>query len=169
MFSVGEAVIYGTHGVCKITGTQDMTIEHQSRPYYVLQPVFEDRSTFYLPIGNKEVEAKMHRVLSAEEICALIKEMPDEDTIWIENDRERKEQYKKILLGDDRPALVKLIKTLWLRQQELEGKGRKLRATDERLLKDAEDTLSDEFAHVLNIKREEVLPFIYEQIEANGK
>jgi CarD family transcriptional regulator len=56
-----------------------------------------------------------------------------------------------------------------LHQQELKEKGKKLRVSDERFLKDAEKVLYDEFAHVLDIKREEVLPFIFEQIETVRK
>jgi CarD family transcriptional regulator len=169
MFSIGETIIYGNHGVCKITAIQDMEIEDEVRPYYVLKPVFESNSTFYLPTGDEKIQGKMRRILSIEEIYALIKAMPDQDTIWIENENERKEQYKQILVENERSALVKLIKTLYLHQQELKEKGKKLRVSDERFLKDAEKVLYDEFAHVLDIKREEVLPFIFEQIETVRK
>ena len=40
---------------------------------------------------------------------------------------------------------------------------------DERFLKDAEKMLYDEFALVLNIREEEVLPFIMEQIAVGEK
>ncbi len=169
MFSVGDNIIYGNHGICKIEGIQDMTIDSSTRPYYVLKPVFENGSTIYFPVGNETAEQKMRRILSVDEIYSLIREMPDEDTIWIENENERKESYRNIMAGSDRSALVKLIKTLHLREQDLKSSGRKLYASDEKFLKDAERTLYDEFIFVLDIKREEVIPFITKQIEINAR
>ena len=63
-----------------------------------------------------------------------------------------------------------MIKTLYTRQQALLQNGKKkLRATDERFLKEAERVLHEEFAHVLNIQRDQVLPFILEQISVESK
>ncbi|MDD4296478.1 MAG: CarD family transcriptional regulator [Ruminiclostridium sp.] len=169
MFSIGDSIIYGSYGVCKIVGIKDMKVGEEVSSYYVLEPVFENNLTFYLPIGNEVIKEKMYHTLTTEEIYALIKAMPDEDTIWIENDNERREKYKQILAGNDHTALVKLIKTLHQRQQELKENGKKLYISDERFLKDAEKVLYDEFAHVLDIKQEEVLPLIFEQIEANER
>ncbi len=169
MFSVGDNIIYGNHGICKIEGIEDMTIDSSTRPYYVLKPVFENGSTIYFPVGNETAEQKMRRILSVDEIYSLIREMPDEDTIWIENENERKESYRNIMAGSDRSALVKLIRTLHLREQDLKSSGRKLYASDEKFLKDAEKTLYDEFIFVLDIKREEVIPFITRQIEFNTR
>lgn len=58
-----------------------------------------------------------------------------------------------------------MIKTLRWRRQELKNtsKDKKLQISDEDFLKDAEKTLCEEFAYVLNIKLEEVIPFLYEQ------
>lgn len=167
MFSVGDTVIYG-NTVCRITGTKDMKCEQKVRKYYVLTPIYERHerdSTYYLPIGSKKVERKMIPTLSADEIRALIKDMPNEDTIWIENKNERAAQYKQILAGEDRRALVKLIKTLHLQQRELKAAGRKLNVADAQFLRYAEKALYDEFALVLNIEREEILPYIAGQME----
>ena len=40
-----------------------------------------------------------------------------------------------------------------------------MHAADENFLKEAESVLYEEFAYVLNIRREEVLPFIQHEIE----
>ncbi|NLG38155.1 MAG: CarD family transcriptional regulator, partial [Clostridiales bacterium] len=82
---------------------------------------------------------------------------------------ERAAQYRQIIAGEDRRELIKLIKTLSLRQQELKAVGRRLNASDAQFLKDAEKTLYEEFALVLNIKREEVQPYITCQMEAASR
>ena len=61
---------------------------------------------------------KMRKVLSKDEIMQLIKKMPEEGNIWIEDSDERKESYKKILESGERTELVKLIKTLHTHKQK---------------------------------------------------
>ena len=62
-----------------------------------------------------------------------------------------------------------MIKALYRHQETRQAQGRKLHVSDERFLKEAERTLYDEFALVLNIEQDQVLPFILEQIEVAEK
>jgi CarD family transcriptional regulator len=93
--------------------------------------------------------------------------MPDESTIWVEDEGKRREYYKQILTGGDRTDLIKLIKTLYAHEKIQKDVGKRLHATDERFLKDAEKILYEEFAHVLNLTLDQVVPFITQQIEAS--
>ncbi|MDR1533122.1 MAG: CarD family transcriptional regulator [Clostridiales bacterium] len=164
MYDINDTVLYGSHGVCKIVDITEKEMDKESRRCYVLKPMYEGTFTIFVPIDSKNIDAKMRRVLSTEEIHALIEAMPGEDIICIENDTARREKYKEILAGGDRTQLVKLIKTLYSQQQQRKEQGKKPLATDENFLKDAERILYDELAHVLDIQREQVLPFIIGQI-----
>lgn len=165
MYGINDTVLYGAYGVCKIRDITEKEVDGHKQEYYVLKPVYDGNSTIFLPVHNEKTTEKMRHVLSAEEIYALIKAMPAESTIWIDDEAARKGRYKEILTKGNRAALVMLIKTLYLHQQAQMEKGKKLHAADEHCMKDAEKMLYDEFAHVLDIKREQVLPFIFEQIE----
>lgn len=169
MYSVGDTVLYGSQGVCKIVGTDVKKIGGSKVEYFVLKPIYDENSTLFVPSSNNNLTSKMRSVLSAEEIYELIKAMPDEDTIWIDDENERKQKYQKIISQGDRKNLVQLIKTLHLHKLSQQGKGRKLHQCDEVFLKQAEKLLYDEFALVLKIKPDEVLPFIMEQIEVEEK
>ncbi len=164
-YQVGDRVVYGIHGVCLIVDVEEQRSGGEVTSYYVLQPVYDDKGKVFVPVGNERLERKMRRILSAEEIYELIREMPSEDAIWIADDNLRKEQYRLILLNGDRRELIRLIKTLYLRQQEQAAKGKKLYKNDEKVMKEAEKMLYEEFAHVLDIRPEQVLPFIMQQIE----
>ena len=164
-FHTGETVLYGAEGVCRITGTERRNIAGIPMEYYILQPVFNRQSRVLVPINNRQLTEKMRRVLSSQEIYDLIRSMPsDPDLHWEENETLRQDRFKEILQRGDRRELVGLIKTLYQHQQELAQKGKKLHQADERFFKDAEKKLYEEFAHVLNIEREQVLPFILEEI-----
>ena len=50
-------------------------------------------------------------------------------------------------------------------QQELKTKGKKLHQSDARFFAEAQKMLHSEFSVVLNIKQEEVLPFIMNELD----
>lgn len=97
---------------------------------------------------------------------AVLCGMPEEKTKWIANDAVRKEKFKGVLQGGKREEIIALIKSVYLHKQKLfeEGK-KKLYVADENVMKDAKRLLYDEFAYVLKLERNEVLPFILEQID----
>jgi CarD family transcriptional regulator len=147
-----------------------MNMGKNDAEYYFLQPINDTCSTtIYVPTQNEALISKMRRLLSVEEIHALIRTMPDGNTIWIDDDKIRREQYKNILAVGNRVELVRLIKTLHSHQETLAATGKKLHLDDAKIMKAAEKTLHEEFAHVLNITLEQVVPFIFEQLDVKGK
>ena len=118
MYSVGAVVIYKNEGVCKITDTVTKRFRDKNIEYYVLKPIHKENSEIFVPKNNSVLVEKMRKVLSRDEIMKLIKEMPKEGSIWIENSDERKESYRKILERGERTELVKLIKTLYMHKQK---------------------------------------------------
>ena len=61
--------------------------------------------------------------------------------------------------------MIRLIKTLYEHRESLMDSGHRMHAADANFLKEAEGVLYEEFAYVLNIGREEVIPFIQNEIE----
>jgi CarD family transcriptional regulator len=165
VFSVGDKVIYGSNLLCNVSGIQDKEFNHKTRRYYVIKPIFEKNSTIYFPIDSDVIAERIHRILTAEEIYAVLRANQEEEKHWIENDREREEQYRQILVKDDRIAILMLMKTLCLRK----ALGKKFNVSDERILKDSQKILCEELIYVLNIKREQLLPFILEQAKTSTK
>ena len=164
MFKINDNVLYGMEGVCKIAEITEKNLGNKRMKYFVLKPIYKDNSTVFVPADNEALAAKMRRVLSEDEIYEIIRAIPDDEPIWIDDENTRKCVYKEILSNGDRRELSRLIKTLYLHRDEQEEKGKKLHLSDERFLKDAESTLYNEFALVLEMKPEQVLPFIKKQI-----
>ncbi len=169
MYSTGDTVVYGTQGVCRIEGTQTKRIRGEYVEYLVLRPVYDQNSTVFVPKKNEKLMTKMRDVLSAEEIYNIIQELPEKDPIWIEDDNIRKSKYQEMIDEGDRRKIMLIIKTLYRHRIEQEEKGRRLHQADEFILKQAEKLLHDEFALVLEIKPEEVVPFIMKQIDVQKK
>ena len=95
--------------------------------------------------------------------------MPHNESIWIEDINLRKEKYTKILKSGDNKQLVKLIRTLYLEKEKKKVEGKKLYVNDEKIMTNAEKLLHEEFALVLDIKVDEVLPFILGKLEVLQK
>lgn len=168
MYQIGETVLYGTEGVCKIEQMQEMKVGGKKKQYYVLKPVYRDGATVFVPTDNELLLGKMKRILSAEEIHQILAEACAQDLEWIEDTNERKMEYQKILLSGDRCGVVRLIRVLYLRRQQLREVGKQLRSGDDQLLREAEKLLNDEFALVLNIPQHQVPEYIRSRIEASA-
>ena len=169
MFQVGDTVLYGAEGVCTIEEIAIREFAGQEREYYVLKPVHQQGSFFYLPTQSPGLQAKLRKVLTIDEIYELIHTVPNKELIWIENESERKVHYRKIIQSGDRLQLITLIKTLYLHREALKEEGKKFHVCDERLMKEAEKLLYDEFAYALQIRPDQVLPFIMEQLKPEEK
>ena len=89
MFEIGQYIIYGSTGVCEIEDIRDERISGEKKSYYILKPVYISGSKIYAPVGVSEV--RMRALITKDEAMALIDSMPDEETIWIEDDSARKE------------------------------------------------------------------------------
>ena len=169
MYKTGDTVIYGTQGVCRIEGVQTKRIRGEYVDYLVLRPVYDKNSTVFVPKNNEKLLSKMRDILSADEIYRIIKELPEEDPVWIEDDNIRKARYQEIIDEGDRSRIMRIIKTLYSHRKKQEEKGRRLHQADEYILKQAEKLLHNEFALVLDISPEEVVPFIMKQVEIHKK
>lgn len=165
MYTVNDTVLYGADGVCTITNIVEKNMLGTVRLFYELHPVSRRDAVLFLPTDNEKTMAKLRRVLTREEILSAIHSMPDEENIWIDKESERREAYARIIRSGDHREVIRLIKTLYEHREQLTDRGHRMHAADANFLKEAETVLYDEFAYVLQIGREEVIPFIQHEIE----
>lgn len=107
----------------------------------------------------------MRHVLTKEEIDQMIAEIPGNPSEWITDERERKERFKDIAGRADTFEMIQLIEALLEHQREVMERGKKLHIADERMLREAEKMICDEFAYVLGISQEEVPAYITSGLE----
>ncbi len=169
MLKIGEKVLYGAAGACTVTDICTKKFgDAGEREYYVLVPVYDSRTTLYVPVDNEALQAKIRKLLSAEEIDALISSMPAAESSWISDEKARQEYFKNTLRSGDRRALIGMTKSLYVHRNKVLKMGRKPHMADERMFKEAEKLICDEFAVVLGMEPGEVLPYIMRRLEAKG-
>ncbi len=158
MFKKDDYVVYESLGVCRVKEIERKIFKPlAARDYYVLELVYGPSTTVYAPVDNEKLNIRP--VLAAKEVKELIQSMPGEAELSEVEDDERRAKYKEIISSGDRPGLVRIIKTLYSRRENV-PKGRKFPDADERIMKDAERILYEEFALALNLKPNEVLSYI---------
>jgi CarD family transcriptional regulator len=167
MYKENDTILYSAHGICRIAEIAEKDLGGSRMEYYVLKPVTNEGATIFVPVNNENLTAKMRHVMSKDEICSLVEAMSDEDTIWMDDEFVRRARYREIISGGDCRDLVRLVKTLHIHKQSQKALGKRMKSADEDILKGAEKMLHDEFAYVLKIKRDEVLPFIMERVNKN--
>lgn len=166
MFKVGEYIIYSSTGVCKIEDIRTECFNGTKKSYYILKPVYLNSSTIYTPVGSSE--ERMKKIISKKDVYKLIQSLPGEKMEWIENDRARKEKYSEIVKLGNRKDLIRLLKTLHQTQREKIATGKRFHCADERIMKEIEKILFEEFALVLDISVKDVPQFIQGELEEQG-
>jgi CarD family transcriptional regulator len=164
MFEANDMVMHPTAGVCKIECIQKENIARTGlKNYYILKPVYGNTATtLYVPTDSDKI--KLRKVLSTSEIKALIHSVSPKPDLWIDNDARRKEAFTQILRSQDHKAIIEMIIAIKEKWDEKLARNRKLHAADERILREAEKMIHQEFAYALNIQVNEVLPYIMQEL-----
>ena len=165
MFKINDVVIYGSQGVCRIVGIEEQKVDGTIKKYFVLKPAQEKGATFFVPTWNEKAWGKMRKLMTKEDINALIDSMPRKIPVWIANENERKETNKKILASGDRSAIISMVQALYIHKKEREAEGKRLHISDEYFMKDAEQILYNEWQYVLNVDRAGLMDYIFGRIE----
>lgn len=163
MFNVGDYIIYGTNGVCRITSIGTLSISSDDKLYYTMVPVYSQTSTVYTPVDNEKVV--MRAVMTEKEAKKLISNINQIETLSVEDEKKREEQYKKSLRTCQCDEWLKIIRTSYMRIQDRRSSGKKTINSDEKYLKVAEDYLYGELAIALNMEKDSIRDYIASKVE----
>ena len=68
MYQVGELVVYGMHGVCRVVSEEERLVDKKRLNYLALEPLSNGNSRFLVPTQNAAAMAKLQPILSKEEL-----------------------------------------------------------------------------------------------------
>lgn len=165
MYRINDTILYGKYGVCRIDNIATENFTGKDMEYYFSKPAYSESTVIYVPRENEELVSKMRKVLSKEEIDELILKIKNTEPIWYDEEKVRKEKYNAILSEGDREKVLQLINTLYINKMERKAVGKKMYASDEKIMREAERLIHEEFAVVLNIQPDEVVDYIVKKIK----
>ena len=165
MYKIGEYIIYGNDGVCKVedVGVLNISGINKKRIYYTLKPLYENGKIF-TPI---DTSVFMRSLINYEEVQQLIESIPyiKDKKCNEKNSRLLQIYYKNLLQTHECSDLLTLIAGIYEKKDKAMKSGKKLGQIDNRFMKVAEGLINDEFSVVLGIPREEVADYIKEKIK----
>lgn len=168
MFEIGDLIIYGSNGVCKILdcGKLDSSCAAKDKVYYTIEPYYTSGTKIYTPVDNDKVI--MRPVMTKDEAMELIDEIEKIECLWITDEKRRENEYKDTVKKCDCKELVKIIKTIYLRKQSRLAEGKKITASDEKYFRIAEESLYGELAVSLDMTKDETKEFIINRVSNNS-
>ena len=155
MYQVGDAVLYGSNGICRIREITRMESCGLVDDFYVLKPVSSEATTVFVPLGSDILLSRMHPLLSPDGMQDTLNQIDGSAPIWVENENQRKTLFRDIMNSGDRLAIYRVYLTLRRLREEREKKGKHLRVSDERAYRETERIFFDETSLVLGWSREE--------------
>ncbi|MCI8373358.1 MAG: CarD family transcriptional regulator [Lachnospiraceae bacterium] len=164
MFEIGQYIVYGSSGVCKVVdiGKSNLSGMSEDRLYYTLEPCYSQKSRILTPTDNKKTV--MRCLMTREEADDMIDHAQEAEILWIDNERSRESEYKNVIAKCDCYELIRVIKTIYVRKQERVADGKKVTVSDEKYFKIAEDNLYSELAIVYDMSRDEAKEYMLKRI-----
>lgn len=164
MYEIGQRLVYGMHGVCTVADLEIKTVDRQKVRYYVLEPLNQPGSQYYVPTENPVAVSKLKPLMTRQELEALLSQKQIPEDTWIPDENRRKQRYRELIGSADRPALLAMIRALHQHKQAQEARGKKFHLCDENFLRDAERLLSAEIALVLDMPIEKAGAYLKDHI-----
>lgn len=160
MFAIGDLVVYGGEGVCRVEsiGRSAISCADPTREYYTLAPLYHTGHVM-TPVDTRVL---MRPIMTMEEAEAFVSALP---TLEAENtaelsQRAAREYYQSVVTSYDCKRIAAFMKTLCCKRALAIKNGKKVSQLDERYAKRAEDALYGELAAALGIGRDEVCAYI---------
>ena len=165
VYEIGEKVLYGIHGICRVSDMEERTVDRVKRQYLVLEPVGQGSARFLVPSENPRAMAKVKQILSRQELETLLASDGIRNDCWIRDENLRKQNYRELISSADRTRLMAMVHTLYRHRQEQTAAGKKCHLCDENFLRDAEKLLISEISIVLGMDAEQAKLYLREHLE----
>lgn len=164
MYQVGDLIVYAMNGICRVTeiGPKPELGGDADTLYYTLTPLYRTE-VIYTPVDANQF---MRPALTRKKALELIAQIPaiEEQELDSRNMKLAAEYYQNALRTHDCTELVRLIKTIYTKNQAARLQRKNLSQIDQRYMKRAEDLLYGELGTALGIQPEGVQQYIEQTV-----
>lgn len=157
MFEIGDYVVYKKE-VCRISEYKNKFINDID--YYSLVPIMDSSLKIEVPVSSEFIRS----VIDSDKANDIIDNIVNIGVIT-SNDRMIENEYKSLLMDGSYEALIKIIKTTYLRNNERINSKKKISEKDSNYFNLAERYLYSEFAIALDMDYDKVRDYIIDRIE----
>lgn len=165
MYQVGDLIIYGSTGVCKVADitTRELDGKDKEQLFYVLDLLYQN-CTIFAPVNSTKVF--MRPIISKEEAERIIDMIPAMQAEAYHNRalNQLAEHYKTSLNTHECSDLIELTMSIYAKKQFAEQQKRRFGTVDEQFMKRAEELLFGELAAALDIPKDKVPKYISKRV-----
>lgn len=165
MYQIGECVVYGIHGVCRVVGTEKQLVGRKRVEYLVLEPLGQTESRYFIPAASEVAMAKLRPVLQQETLRELMESDSIREDCWISDENARKQYYRELIGSGDRVAQLRMVTTLYRYRSAQYAAGKKFHQCDENFLRDAEKLLTSEICLVFEMDQDAALKYLRDHLQ----
>lgn len=158
VLEIGKTMVHKSHGICTIKEI----LKIDGLDYYRLIPSFDESMSIFVPLA-KENEL-LRSVLSKNEAEKLISYMCSIDDVIIDDTKERRDAFHKMMLSGNLKDIAYMYFKLSLLKQEKEKQNAKFCLTDSNMLKKLQDMLFNELAVVYNKNTNEIVKYVLQRV-----
>lgn len=165
MYKVDDLIMYGTTGVCRIEAiSREEFSPDNIQLYYVLQPLYQS-GTIYAPVDNQKVYTRP--IISKDAANSLIDEIPsvEAEAVKCSSIQQLSKYYQGIIDTHDCRDLIKLAKSIHVKEEAANKQNRNLGQIDKKFMKRARDLLFGEMAAALEISIDDVAGYINRRVD----
>ena len=151
MYHIGEILIYGAHGACRVVEHTHSQTDGKPVTYLVLEPLGQTGARYMVPAHNQLAMAKLRPLMTPEELERLPGIAAEQQPQWTQDENRRKLLYRELIGSTDRGRLLAMLMEVCRHKKEQMEKGRKCHICDENFIRDAEKILCGEIGAVLEL------------------
>lgn len=168
MYQIGDRVVYGVHGVCRVVDQEERMIDRKRLTYLALEPVGQGGSRYLVPTHNEAAMGKLRHMLSREELTALMDSEEVRQNGWISDENQRKQAYRELIGSGDRARLMQMVRSLYRHKSAQSAAGRKVHLCDDNFLRDAEKLLIGEVCIVMDMDQDQAKQFLRSKLKEDA-
>ncbi len=164
MLSVGECVIYGSHGLCSV---RDILVPSflergKEKQYYQMISAVDAGSVLYVPVEG--AEDKVREVIDFEEAEGLIDEIEYVPELELPEGKKAEPAIMGVIKRNVAEEMMALVKSLRKIKAIREMEGKKFASLNEKYLNIAEKLLYTELAFSLKTEKDDIKKRVLDEL-----
>lgn len=147
MYKVGDYVVYGMQGACRVTDIAEVDFADKGKLYYKLIPEADKKGEIFVSVdsGSK----KMRDLMSEDKANEMLEKIHEVEGNWQIDDRNRETTYKQAINKGDYDQMMNILVGLYQKKQNRVKQGKRQTEVDDRIFRNTKKVLLGELAVVL--------------------
>ncbi len=147
MYKVGDYVVYGMQGACRVTEITEVDFAEKGKLYYKLVPEADKKGEIFVSVDKGA--NKMRDLMSEDRANAMLDKIHEVEGNWQLDDRNREITYKQAINSGDYDQMMNILVGLYQKKQKRVKQGKRQTEVDDRIFRNTKKVLLGEMAVVL--------------------